>query len=317
MSSTPGGVRSLSIWAKIVALAAALLISTSAPTLLADDGLSPGLNALPEVASSALSSSDRTPLGIRALALHPEEWKHAETEHFIYHFIHSYVATPVSVEAEFCFRVISKELGKEDGTIAPAKAHIYIFEKPEDWEQFQTAGQLEPWTGGIHSGGSLFIQRNPEYKFANNSLGHEIAHLVLYRFYQHDVPLWLNEGFAEYTSRILHASYERARNYNAHARSPSVPVDQMIPLLQLTSMNGYPERKTVSAFYCESERLVRFLISTDRIAFSGLLNALARGDTFATALSSNYGPHFFNVAALEEKFFPYATLNAKLSGTAN
>ncbi|HEY2712887.1 MAG TPA: hypothetical protein VGI60_10260 [Chthoniobacterales bacterium] len=301
----------------IAAKTVVLLIGASAPLLLAQDEPTPGLDALPEVAFSALSSSDRNPLGAQALALHPEEWKHAETEHFIYHFIHSYVATPISVESEFYFRVISEELGKEVASGTPAKAHIYIFEKPEDWKRFQVAGHLEPWTGGIHSGGSLFIQRNPEYKFGNNSLGHEIAHLVLYRFYQRTVPLWLNEGFAEYISRISRASYERARDYNAHARSPSVPSDQIIPLAQLTGMTGYPGDNTVHAFYRESERLVRFLISTDREAFLGLLNALARGDTFGTALSYNYGSRFFDIAALEEEFFPYATLNAKSPATPN
>src|ERR1700724_2802091 len=47
-------------------------------------------------------------------------------------------------------------------------AHIYIFERPEEWQQFQAFGKLEPWTGGIHSQGSLFIQRNPAYKFSSN-----------------------------------------------------------------------------------------------------------------------------------------------------
>jgi len=302
---------------RIVAKTAALFLCASAPALLAEDEATPGLNALPEVSFSALSSTDANPLGAQALALHSEEWKHAETDHFIYHFTHSYVATPISLEAEFYFRVISEELGKELAPGTPDKAHIYVFEKPEDWKRFQVAGHLEPWTGGIHSGGSLFIQRNPEYKFANNSLGHEIAHLVLYRFYRNTIPLWLNEGFAEYTSRIAHASYERARNYNAHARSPSVEGDQLIPLLQLTGMNDYPEDKAVHAFYRESERLVRFLISTDRDAFVGLLNALSSGDTFGSALSYNYGSRFFDVAALEKEFVPYATLNAKPSATAN
>ncbi len=302
---------------RIISSAAAVIMVAFAPALPGEDEPAPGLNALPEVAFSALSSPDRNPLGAQALALHPGEWKHAETEHFVYHSVHSYVATPISVEAEFYFRVISEELAKEVAPGTPAKAHIYIFEKPEDWKRFQVAGHLEPWTGGIHLGGSLFIQRNAEYKFASNSLGHEIVHLVLYRFYQRTIPLWLNEGFAEYTSRVAHASYERARNYNAHARSPSLPGDQIIPLAQLTGMNGYPEGKAVHLFYRESERLVRFLISTDHDAFLGLLNALARGDSFGTALSYNYGSHFSDIAALEGEFVPYVTFNAKPSVTPN
>src|SRR5688572_26960191 len=68
------------------------------------------LGALPEVEFSRLSQLDPNPLGEKALALHPEQWKHGETEHFIYHFVNSYVVTPISVEAEFHYRVVAKEL---------------------------------------------------------------------------------------------------------------------------------------------------------------------------------------------------------------
>ena len=115
-------------------------------------------SSLPEIEFSQLSQRDPNPLGEKALAIHPEQWKHAETDHFIYHFVHSYVATPVSVEAEFHYRVIAKEL-ERDQPAGDVKSHIYIFERPEEWQQFQVFGNLEPWSGGIHSAGSLFVQR--------------------------------------------------------------------------------------------------------------------------------------------------------------
>src|SRR6266513_3185265 len=73
----------------------------------------PGLNALPEVEFARLSQRDPNPLGQRALAIHPEQWKHGETEHFIYHFVDSFVVTPISVEAEFHYRVVVKELQRD------------------------------------------------------------------------------------------------------------------------------------------------------------------------------------------------------------
>src|SRR5206468_13094134 len=77
------------------------------------EAASPGAGSLPQVNFSALSQPDRNPVGAQALAIRSPEWKHGETEHFIYHFIHIYVATPISVEAEFHFRVIAQELGLE------------------------------------------------------------------------------------------------------------------------------------------------------------------------------------------------------------
>jgi hypothetical protein len=300
-----------------LALMAAVFAAESATGIAAEEERAPGLNALPEVEFSALSSPDQNPLGAQALALHPQEWKHGETEHFVYHFIHSYVATPISVEAEFCFRVITEELGSETSAGQVAKSHIYIFEKPEDWTAFQASAHLEPWTGGIHSRGSLFIVRDPAYKFANNSLGHEIAHLMLFRRYQRQLPRWLDEGFAEYTSRVARASFQRARDYVAAPRSPSVPPEQFIPLLQLVAMVDYPSAERVSAFYHESERLVRFLVAADRTAFLALLDAVARGESFDTALAHNYGSRFSDVTALETEFAPYASKDAKAAFSTN
>jgi hypothetical protein len=264
----------------------------------------PGLNALPEVEFSRLSQRDPNPLGARALAIHPEQWKHGETEHFIYHFVDSFVVTPISVEAEFHYRVITKELQREQPA-GTTKSHLYVFQKPEDWKQFQSAGKLEPWTGGIQSQGSLFIVRNPSYRFSDNSLGHEIVHLVLHRYYPDGMPLWLNEGFAQYVSKGAQASYYRARNYNAKARSQAIEAEKLFPLATLATMS-YPPSDQVETFYDESEKLVRFLVATDKASFLNFLDAMGRHQPFETALSQTFGTKFLNVTALEEKFREYA-----------
>ncbi len=239
-------------------------------------------SSLPEIEFSQLSQRDPNPLGEKALAIHPEQWKHAETDHFIYHFVHSYVATPVSVEAEFHYRVVAKEL-ERDQPAGDVKSHIYIFERPEEWQQFQVFGNLEPWSGGIHSAGSLFVQRNPAYKFSNNLLGHEIVHLVLHRFYADGIPCWLNEGFAQFISKDAHASYQRARGYVSKPHSDAIAPQDLIPLSVLTAAT-HPFSDRVHIFYDESERLVRFLAATDKPAFLALLDALARHQPFESAL---------------------------------
>ena len=257
---------------------------------------------------SRLSQTDPNPLGAQALAINPQDWKHAETEHFIYHFVHGYVATPVSVEAEFHYRVVVKELERD--TVAAAsdtKSHIYIFERPEDWVAFQGVGKLEPWTGGIHSQGSLFIVRNPAYKFTDNSLGHEITHLVMHRFYPNGIPRWLDEGFAQYVSKNARASYQRARGYIAKPRSRLVASDKVIPLATFVTMDYPTAPEAVSSFYAQSERLVRFLVAKDKPSFLTLLDALARHQPFESAVLRFYSGKFFSLASLEEQFRAYAT----------
>jgi hypothetical protein len=284
-----------------------LLLACLCPAALAQSP-TPGLNALPEVEFSRLSQRDPNPLGTKALAIHPEQWKHGETQHFIYHFADSFVATPISVEAEFHYRVVTKELQREPPT-GDTKSHVYVFQKPADWQQFQSAGKLEPWTGGIQSQGSLFIVRDPSYRFANNTLGHEIAHLIIHRYYPDDIPCWLNEGFAQYVSKGAQASYLRARNYNAKARSQAVAEEKLIPLATLSTMT-YPPSDQVHTFYDESEKLVRFLAGTDKASFLTFLDAVARHQPFESALFQSFGTKFLTVAALEEKFREYASKEA-------
>jgi hypothetical protein len=154
--------------------------------------------------------------------------------------------------------------------------------------------------------------RNPAFKFSNNSLGHEIAHLVLHRFYSDGIPCWLDEGFAQYVSKTAFASYQRARGYLAKPHSQSVPMRELFPLAALVGMT-HPPSAHVETFYDESERLVRFLASADKTRFLALLDALARHQPFDTTLLRIYAGEFASTAMLEEKFLDYAV---KDSGTS-
>ena len=272
-----------------------------------------GLNGLPEIEFAKLSQQDLNPLGAKALALHPEQWKHGETEHFIYHFTRSFVATSVSIEAEFHYRVVAKELQREQPP-GDTKSHIYIFDKTEDWQEFQSLGKLEKWTGGIHSAGSLFIRRDPRNKFAGNTLGHEVAHLIMHRFYSEGVPCWLDEGFAQYVSKGARASYQRARGYIAKPRSHSISAADLIPLKALVAFLDPPPDR-VETFYDESERLVRFLVATDKPSFLALLDALGRHQPFEKAFLRIYAGRFASAAVFEERFREYAAKDAATSET--
>jgi hypothetical protein len=270
---------------------------------MADDGD----GTLKEVPLLSLSDHNLTQLGQAALTIHANDWKHAETANFVYHFYHNFVAAPVAVEAEFYYHVIAQDLGK-DTTQWERKSHIFIFETDDEWAEFQHRGALDPWTGGLHSQGSLFIKRNPEMKFKGHTLGHEVTHLVIERFFGAGVPLWLNEGYAEYSGMRCYAAFNRARGYNARPTSRVVPGDLYLPISQLSSMMSYPQDTAqVGAFYMESERLVRFLESADKAGFGTFLEAMSKGNRFETALSKGFGARFSNLDALDKAFKPYAT----------
>jgi hypothetical protein len=277
--------------------------------LLAFSSMAPAQTsgALAELTLAQVSDRNFQMLGRAALAIHPNDWKHAETANFIYHYFHGNAAGPVAVEAEFYYRVIAKELEK-DTTQWERKSHIFVFESAEDWAQFQRSGALDPWTGGVHSRGELFIRRDPQFRFKGNTLGHEVAHLVVDRFFGSNVPLWLNEGYAEYVSMRCYAAFQRARNYRARPLSTAVEAGRFISLPQLTSAVTYPaEVEQVHAFYAESERLARFLSAANKPGFGVFFDALSKGARIETAVSKGFGARFPSLDALEREFKTYAT----------
>ncbi len=285
---------------------AALLFLTVC--VCAEDAAPQGaLGAVAEVPFERLSDRMLTALGKKALMIRPGQWKHAETEHFVYHFFDRPTASAVSVEAEFYYRVIANELGR-DTSAWERKCHLFLFDEDADWRAFQKFGGLDPWTGGIHGEGALFIRRNPGPRADTTTLPHEITHLVLFRFFGPGIPLWLNEGFAEYAATRCRATFQRARGYAARPSARPVRPERYIALAELTSATSYPaEDLDVAAFYDESQKLVRFLSAADRKGFVAFLEAMGKGALFETAARNHFGNRFLNLEAVEREFKSYAT----------
>ena len=153
----------------------------------------------------------------------------------------------------------------------------------------------------------MFIVRDPEYKFEGRTLGHETAHLVLYRFFGPAIPLWLNEGYAENSSIRFYSGLERRRGYNAAPHVAVLTASNYIPVTALTSASTYPDDVTqVSIFYQESERLVAFLRAQNEEGFITFLDAMSHGSTFDAALEKGFGSRFASVDALDREFANFA-----------
>jgi hypothetical protein len=138
---------------------------------------------------------------------------------------------------------------------------------------------------------------------------------VVDRFFGSNVPLWLNEGYAEYVSLRCYSAFQRARNYRSRPVSQAVAAAQFIPLTELTSAMAYPQDPVrVGVFYAESQRLVRFLSGADKAGFGVMFEALSKGARFDTALAKGFAGKFATTDALEREFKAYAT--SESSGAA-
>jgi len=264
---------------------------------------------IPTVPFAKLSDKNLSVDGRRALLIRSGEWKHAETDHFILHFFHTFIAAPVSAEAEFYYRYITADLGAIQPNGANAvKTHIYLFESREDWEVFRKTASLEPWTGAVHIDGALFVPRYPEYKWKGNALGHEISHLLVNRYLGTGAPLWLKEGYAEDVSSRGNAAFYRARGYLARPLELISPT--YMPLARLTSLAEYPPEAEIKTFYRESRAFTAFLSGGgDKARFLKMFTAMAQGTLFSVAWKEAYDSRWSSLDAMEAAFKKYLEKN--------
>ncbi len=256
-----------------------------------------------------LSERNVSRLGDVALKMPGMKWEHGETDHFIFHSEAGFTVPQLASFAERAYAGIKKDLGITEDSFE-RKCHIYVFLNEQAWRDFAKHGRLDAWTGGVCTGRELFFKSRPHFKFQGTTLPHELSHLVFYRFIGGDIPLWLNEGLAEFEGIRLYRGYLKARDYELKGVPDRLDRARYIPLAQLTSAIDYPKtQEAVLAFYIESQRLVNFLYHEHggMPPLMQFLKLSSKGARFESAWSEVYGKKYFKLQEFEDKFMAYLT----------
>lgn len=268
-------------------------------TLFAAEGLCAA--EIPTVEWKRLSDKDISPEARAALSFQKELWKHAETGHFIYHFTDAKEAETVWVHAEVYYRWVKELFGVTEDEWT-RKVHIFVFQEEAVWKDFLLRAQPKLQGDAYTSGWELFIRRDPYWLAPMKTLAHEITHVILFRFLDGPIPLFLNEGFAEFVGYRALAMQMGVSEFDIRVVK-LLPPDQYLPLKELIKMTSYPKDK-IEIFYRESELLVRHLIlDHDGRRFYDLLRKASRGQDFEDILKEIYGMDLEN---FEEKFKAFA-----------
>ena len=122
---------------------------------------------------------------------------------------------------------------------------------------------------------------------------HEMTHILTARAAgsRASIPLWLNEGLAEYGNLDRTISYSRFLEW-------AEGTDRLIPLKSLTSFPGDPNMTLVS--YGQSRSVVNYMIDTfGKDAMAQLLATLGTGIGIDAALQVVYG---FGIGGLEDRW---------------
>ncbi len=241
--------------------------------------------------------------GRLALDIRPNAWLHGESPSWILHYRRITEAKRVALEIDFHMSFVAKTLGAQPNQVAH-KANVFIFEDDKDWKEFMLKRGKDSlsFAASFAIGENLFlnVRNGTTGMFNSQLLAHETTHAIVARIFHHYPPLWLSEGFAEEMSG--RSTGARMGQYNQrllqHARSPLMPVDQILAIQQ------YPtDLNAVFQLYENAERLVRFLMTnTPPEQFQKLFGALLEGEDLPTAIPQYYGDKYPTFAAFVQAY---------------
>jgi hypothetical protein len=229
-------------------------------------------------------------LGQTALAIRPEAWKHAETDHFILHYRRVTEAKKVAREVEFDIAFVAAALGAKPEQYR-RKSHVFIFEDQNEWQTFLNQTTQPPWAASFAHGDELYLSlRNTgpgAPPFDSHILAHETTHAVVARLYPGKRwPLWLNEGLAEYMGG---ASVAARKNQPIRRHEHTLTFAGM-SLDELQQMQQYPQDPVaVAQLYETSEKLIRFIMTElPKDRFTQFIDAVLAGESLKDALMYVY-----------------------------
>lgn len=270
----------------------------------ASAGATASSDEIPIVTWEKLFDKDISPQGRAALAIKPDLWKHAQTEHFIYHFIDEKETETIYFHAEYYYNYIKDFFQIAEDRWAK-KTHIFIFSDRDIWNDFKKRAHYDlSWAEGFATGWELYMLRQSHWATVRVTLAHELSHIIVFRFMEGPLPTFLNEGFACFISaRILGTQLQRDdRELNPLTL---IPPGDYISLIKLSEARNYPEESNdASIFYRESELVVRFIAYTYKSEdLYKFLHELSKGEDLKKTIERIFGIDF---SVFEDKFKSFA-----------
>jgi hypothetical protein len=270
--------------------------------------LPPGAPPDPETRDIAAETVERTgllPADIALLDQPAFKWRHLQTEHFVLHHDQKLFAAKVARMGEQFYDAISADLPSLQDRTAPARSHIFIFRDPQEWQAIVSeAPGMESWASSFVRGNAMYLQEigtAPSEKM--DALAHEMTHLVFNRFLPVRLPLWLNEGLAEYYGEF---AYRAARGMGQGKNNAFRPLRNWTPLADLLTAATYPaDPAEVGRFYTTCKYLTGFLLlKLPREKWDAFFARRLAGEPALPALLETYG--WADIAALEKAFSQFA-----------
>lgn len=243
------------------------------------------------------------------------DWQELKSKHFIVRFEEDRdFAERVRREAERCYGAILRDLGyRRHGNfwLWSNRTRLILHGSREE---FLRATGAPAWASGKTSFTTREITgyRGSE-RFIESVLPHELTHLVFRDFLGPlgRVPLWLEEGVAQWEERAGRAAIRRRALTLLRQR-------RLAPLRTLTAQDvrEEPRLREASAFYVQAAGLVGYLIEEHGSQqFRKLCGQLRDGKSLEDALRFTYPASLRNMAGLESAWLAHVAGTAAAGAT--
>ncbi len=180
---------------------------------------------------------------------------------------------------------------------------MYIVENIDKWKDFlKDVGFNVKLVGGFvpnYDGKEMFLCALSDGYLAL-TFPHELTHLIFNDMAKKStIPLWLNEGLANYEASVTSISNDLLEKY--------IKKGNHILLGDLLRMTAYPGGKDMrELFYAQSEKLVEFLITQHgRKKFREFCELILEDKSFKKSLLDVYKGDFKNIEDFNIKLVEY------------
>ncbi len=251
----------------------------------------------------SLKDDDIVRSNIAKKLLSKGNWFSRKSEHFDIFYRDLNQAKIVGDKAEYYFEKIIYDLGYEKDLKWDKKCQVFIVENVDKWKDFlKSIGFNADLIGGFvpnYGEKEMFLCAISEGYLAL-TFPHELTHLIFKEIAgKNIIPLWLNEGLANYEANLTSISNELL--------TKSIKQGTHILLGDLLRMTAYPEGKEArELFYAQSEKLVEFLITQcGREKFRKFCDIILKDKPFKDAISNVYRKDFKDIEDFNIKLVEY------------
>ena len=240
-----------------------------------------------------------------------QEWNEIKSEHFIVHYTNNEAfAKDVSRRSETYYRNIANELGYQRYSgFWTWDNRVRIFIYPNRNQYLKRTGQPQ-WSEGVASYTDKTISSYAWSEgFLDALLPHEMTHLIFrdYVGFKGEVPLWLDEGVAQWMEPHKREAVKEAIRHLAQTRS-LFSLDQMMTL----DIRRSADPELVQIYYVQAVSLVDFLITTYGASrFTNFCRQLRDGKSIEDSLRFAYPIAIRSINELEKKWVAYITEEKK------